>query len=199
MGALLLAVAAGPSPAAAAGKIYRTVDEDGNVVFTDVPPPPGQRGDAVELDAPNSFSPDRQTAPSMSLEAWLERDEAETAEDGDGDGAGTATRYHRLEVVTPPNDAGIRQNAGTVVVTAAVEPELAPGHALQLYLDGSLRQTSRDTTFQLVNVDRGTHAVELRVVDEAGTVLATSDPSVFHLQRRSVILQPAPNSPASAP
>ena len=73
---------------------------------------------------------------------------------------------------------------------AAIEPALAPGHAMQLYLDGTLAQAAPDTTFQLSNVDRGTHSVELRVVDGSGATLINSEPSVFHLQRRSVILQP---------
>ncbi len=182
-GALWALALAAPAVTDAA-EIYRTVDEHGNVVFTDVPPRPGQPGETVELQAPNFFETPPQRATGISLEAWLES-QAESEPD-----EAATVGYERLRVAEPPHDAAIRENAGNVVIRADLQPDLRPGHAVQVYLDGALRQTAHDTTIQLVNLDRGTHSVELRVVDEAGNPLITSEPSVFHLQRRSVILQP---------
>lgn len=167
-----------------AAEIYRTVDEHGNVVFTDVPPRPGEPGEAVELEAPNSYRTPPQRDTGISLEAWLESQEEPEPDEA------APVGYERLQVAQPPHDAAIRDNAGNVVIRADLQPELRPGHAVQVYIDGTLRETARDTTIQLVNLDRGTHSVELRVVDEAGTPVITSEPSVFHLHRRSVILQP---------
>lgn len=184
---LALVLAAGAL--AAETRIYRTVDEDGNVVFTDVPPADGRDGQTVELGPGNTFTPPPTASEGgRSLESWLGREDDQDEAEGD------ATRYRSLRVAGPAHDEALRDNAGNVTVTAEVEPELAPSHVIQLYLDGALQQTGHTTRFELSNVDRGTHQVELRIVDAGGNTLATSEPSVFHLQRRSVLLQPARRS-----
>ncbi|HBO12061.1 MAG TPA: DUF4124 domain-containing protein, partial [Halieaceae bacterium] len=45
------------SGAALAQQIYRSVDEHGNVVFSDQPPAPGQEGEQVELGDLNTAPP----------------------------------------------------------------------------------------------------------------------------------------------
>lgn len=188
-GALVCVVSLLSAPYADAGTtIYRTVDENGNVVFTDVPPKSNEQGAAVKLGDSNSFTPppgENRQPTGRSVEEWLDGDS------GDSDQEPAAGGYASLKVASPANDAAVRDNAGNVTVTASVEPELASDHVMQLYLDGTLRQSGPTTSFQLTNLDRGSHDVELRIVDQGGNVLASSGPSVFHLQRRSVLLQPA--------
>ncbi|MFU8815976.1 MAG: DUF4124 domain-containing protein [Pseudomonadales bacterium] len=170
---------------AAATQIYRSVDEAGNVVFSDVPPPPGRSGSQVELQTPNTIEPPA-TNSGISVADWL------AGQSQQAEAAATQQRYESLRLTHPPHDTAIRENAGNVPVTAELHPELKPGHRVQLYLDGALLHTAPQTEFLLENVDRGTHAVELRVVDDAGNALISSGISTFHLQRRSVILQPPP-------
>jgi hypothetical protein len=162
---------------AAAAQIYRSVDADGTVVFSDLPPSPGRTAEPVEVPAANTFTPPAVTPGRTSA--------------GDAGDGQVASPYQTLRVLDPPHDAGIRENAGNVLVTAQLEPGLRAGHILQLFVDGALHQAARATQFQLVNVDRGTHVLELRVVDGTGNTVAESEPSVFHLQRRSLIMQPA--------
>jgi hypothetical protein len=182
--ALTLLIVAG---FANATQIYKSIDADGNVVFSDLPPAPGTTAEPVELAPANTF-----TAPAASVPGPGGPGQSGAPEDDPA----AAGRYQALRVLDPPDDAGIRENAGNVAVTAELQPTLRSGHLLQLYLNGVLYQTAHAPQFQLTNVDRGTHVLELRVVDEAGNVVATSEPSVFHLQRRSLILQPAPSKPA---
>jgi hypothetical protein len=187
----------------AGSPIYRTVDADGNVIFSDVPPAPGRYTESLELSTPNTFSSPvtagtgpvpAGTGPApagdaVRLEVWLA--DGEGARDPDA----AARGYQLLRITAPPDDAGLRDNAGNVTVLGELHPALLPGHAVQLYLDGALQQSAAQPQFQLLNVDRGTHTLQLRVVDASGTVLISSAPSVFHLQRRSLILQPAPGKP----
>ncbi|MEQ8857052.1 MAG: DUF4124 domain-containing protein [Pseudomonadales bacterium] len=183
--AIVLATLAG-NDAAAATKIYRTVDEDGNVVFTDVPPRNAEPETAVEVETPNSFAPPDIASEGKSVAEWLGNDgDPEEAEEG------TVTSYQSLRIASPANDEPLRDNAGNVSVSAAIEPALGAGHVMQLYLDGKLAETGTTTSFQLSNVDRGTHNIRIAVVDATGSTLISSEPTVFHLQRRSVILQPA--------
>ena len=57
-------------------------------------------------------------------------------------------------------------------------------------MDGApMGPPNRSGTFPLANVDRGTHQLQVRIVNDAGEVLLNGQPSVFHLQRFSA-LQP---------
>jgi hypothetical protein len=177
-----------PAAADAATRIYRTVDENGNVVFTDVPPRQGEVAEAVELSEGSSYQPAPAAEQAASgerpvrLEDWLGEEQ---------DGEPEVQAYTSLRISAPANDASLRDNAGNVTVVADLAPELQAGHSLQLYLDGQLVQTTASgSTFQLANVDRGTHQVEVRVVSASGETLIASSPTTFHMQRRSVILQP---------
>ncbi len=94
--------------------------------------------------------------------------------------------YHLAEVVSPANDAAVRSNAGHVTVLGRIDPQPHCGHRVQLLLDGapagSLAETPR---FSLKNIDRGTHQLQLRIVDTDGTTLFMGKPSSFHLLRHS--------------
>jgi hypothetical protein len=191
--ALLAAMATCVATAApAAAQIYRTVDADGNVVFTDVPPRPGETAEKVELSGGSTFTPPPDPEPTESRLRWssTDTDEQVTADT-------MATVYETVEVVSPGNDETVRENSGNITIAVRVVPELRPGHRVQLELDGQPLQTSQTPTFQLQHVDRGTHQVQVHVLDQAGAVIRSSDPSTFHLLRYSKLT--APNRPVVGP
>jgi hypothetical protein len=54
-------------------------------------------------------------------------------------------------------------------------------------MDGNQSQVrAQGTSFRLENVDRGTHTIGVRVLDDAGNVAAEAPTSTFTLQRVSV-------------
>ena len=152
---------------ALAQQIYKTVDRDGNVVFTDVPPAPSQQAETVNVAPPNTF-----TAPAVESST----DSAEES--------GDATYYRYLEITSPGDEESIRDNAGNVTITAAIEPRLRRSHRMVLVMDeNQTEMTAEGGEFELSNVDRGTHSVSVRVLDRAGVVQAESEPRTFHLLR----------------
>jgi len=183
----------GAASAEAAGRVYRVVDEDGNVVFTDVPPATQPQEANVDVPEPNSFDPIEAGAIGAGDE------ERPTWGDDEDGGDEPAASYYRFGIASPENDASVRQNAGNVTVEVALEPALSPDHRLQLLLDGTPVRTGRETTFELVNVDRGTHSLSARVLDPSGAAVLESTPSVFHLQRYSVLTAPNRPKPSPAP
>ncbi len=97
-----------------------------------------------------------------------------------------AIRY-QLQILSPAADEAIRNNAGTVSVTVEAEPALQPGHFYQLLLDGEpFGAPGEQTSFQLSNVDRGTHQLAVAVVDAQERVLQQSESRSFHLIRTSL-------------
>lgn len=110
---------------------------------------------------------------------------------GVGAFAGEAPRenrnaYTRVTILSPPDDAVVRNNAGGLQVLGQVLPKLQNGHRLQLLLDGVAQGApGRTPRFSLENVDRGTHRLLIRIVDETGRVLFTGTSSTVHLLRHS--------------
>ena len=179
---LLLTLALATS-ASAATKIYRVVDADGNVIFTDVPPEQRrgseQTSEVVDVPPANAYdSPDRRRD-DTGRDLWIVDDP--NAEQGETTDAPVA--YSEVVVLSPAADEAVRANDGTIFISGAVRPELGEGHQVQLTLDGAVHSRSDSAQFTLTNMDRGTHTISLSVVDQNGAVLAGSPTHSFHVLR----------------
>ena len=175
--ALCLVLASSP---VLAQKVYKVIQPDGTVLFTDSPSP-GDAAEEVEV-APINTTPPLAT-PTDAF------DDTPAAELEKG--------YQAVRITRPANQETIRDNAGTVNVDVALEPPLRSGDRLELNLDGRSIGGGRKTGFTLTELDRGAHSLQAVVKDSAGKVVARSPSITFNLQRRSAILQPAP--PKAAP
>ncbi|MEQ9451416.1 MAG: DUF4124 domain-containing protein [Pseudomonadales bacterium] len=170
--------------AEAATRIYKTVDKDGNVVFTDTPPP--NRTDPVDLKQTNEYSPevsnqrgtDRRVPPPVAGEE--EPDDV------------VPFSYESIKLVSPEADLALRDNAGNVTVSVSLSPGLRQGDTLEVLLDGKVVASGAQTEVQLENVDRGSHEVAARVVDKSGNTAIRTEPSTFHLLRYSALQRKAP-------
>jgi len=180
---LLLAgiLATAAVPFAAGAGIYKSVDEDGNVTFSDSPSPGAEEIEKKEIP----------TVPSTAPRADFSRDK-----NGDSDDGETTARYRNIAIVSPENDTAIRENSGRLSVSVALEPALAQTHEIVIYMDGSEAARSRSPAFQFSNVDRGTHTLAAAVVDAEGNELLRSDSISFTLLRHSV-QHPNPNNPGA--
>jgi hypothetical protein len=181
--ALILGLAAVCGHAVAQDQIYRTVDSNGNVVFTDVPPinrqgqPDGQK---VLVEPSNTYEPPVMSAPAAGSTST---------------GGGGSNYYSELAVVAPVEDATIRDNSGEVMVQAVVTPPLRSDHRMLLVMDGAPTEVEAvDGVFELSNVDRGTHTAGARIVNGDGVVQIESPAVTFHLLRYAL-----PETPAPAP
>jgi len=170
----------------ASAQIYKTVDANGNVVYTDIAPiersgqPPPQE---VNVQPINSYEPP--AAPQSSNSS----NSAPT----------TPSYYAQLEVISPTEDETIRDNAGNVQIEVAISPPLRSDHRLLLVLDGSPTDVEAvNGVFEISNVDRGTHTAGARAVDRLGNVLIESAPATFNLMRVSIDSTPIP-TPHAAP
>lgn len=175
-GILLLAWA---SAQAGQGRIFKTVDADGNVVFTDIPPREDQTGQQIVIEDPNSFAPEAAAAPT---DQWIVEPEADAEE--------APFAYRSLAIASPADDEAVRENAGNVTVVTNVNPNLRTGHVMRLLVDGQAAGEGRQAEFSLENVDRGTHTLTVEIVDDNGDVLIRSPSTTFHMLRASIARQP---------
>jgi len=151
--------------------VYKSVNADGVVIYSDTYVEGAER---IRVRDSKSTT----TAPA---------EQADQQEQGTAAAPGTGG-YESLEVVQPENDATIRSNEGNVSVGLAVSPGLAQGHKVKIVVDGNELEGEMPTTqFALSNLNRGTHTLVTRIVDEAGNVLISSNPITFHLRQASIL------------
>ena len=158
------------SPLAFAAAVYKNVQPDGTITYSD------QKAEgAEELKLPELQT---YTAPPLG------GDRASDAATGAADPA-DAIGYKSIVIGSPENDTTLRDNAGNVSVSLTLEPALQVKHSVDIRMDGQSIGKGRGTTISLTNVDRGTHTIEAVVLDETGKEVARSAPTVFHLNRAS--------------
>ena len=167
----LLLIAVLLFPLAGQAEIYRSTDAEGNVVFTDTPPPHGSTSDRVEIQRINTVEP----PPPINLPQ--QKTEAPKPE---------APPY-TIQIVSPAPETSFPMGPGNFTVSVLVTPALAKYEGLQLFIDGTPQGSpQRDTMWDLTNVFRGQHDLTVSVVDSAGKTIVTSDPVRVYVHRPSI-------------
>ena len=166
--------------AASHAEIYKTIDKDGKVVFTDTPE--GQPAESVKLKKGSTIS----LPPVKALPPGQTGDSKESA------------NYRELTIKQPDQNATIR-GSGSFSVLAAISPRLRPGDSVQLYIDGKpYGQKQKGLLFNLTNIERGTHNIEVKVLNSDGRVLKSANVTV-HIHRSSVLRDPNKNNADFSP
>lgn len=149
--------------------IYRQVDADGRITFTDTPVVGAERlaqGGGNTYRAP----PKQQSIAEVTEPAQTQ-----------------STSFVGYDSVTIdwPQEEAIRANNGTIRIVATTQPELQQGHHATLLVNGQVVQQRDDLTFNLTEMDRGTHEVAVRISSSSGQALAESRPKIIHILRAS--------------
>ena len=166
----LLCLLAAAAAAAATQEAYRWVDEDGIVHYSDRP---REGAEAIVLPKPNVANTRRVPSPG-----------AQSQPDNEDDGE-QQSGYTSIEIVAPKAEETLWNIEGVLNVSVALEPGLQPGHQVRAYFDGEMQPVS-GTSFELQEVWRGTHNIQVEVVDATGKVMIRSQPSRFYVQQNTV-------------
>jgi hypothetical protein len=164
---LALLVAAG-----AFAEAYTWTDEEGIVHYSDRPHPGAKLVELGEFIASRPRTTTRPTTPAAS------------PSDGDSDEA-AAPGYSSLEITSPVAEETLWNIEATLNVNLALTPALMPGHQVRAYFDGTPQMVSGES-FQLEEVYRGVHNLQVEVIDETGKLMIRSRPNRFYVQQNSV-------------
>ncbi len=93
--------------------------------------------------------------------------------------------YATLEIASPSAEETLWNIGGTLDVSLSLSPALRPGHQVRAYFDGSPQMVG-GANFQLQEVYRGVHNLQVEVVDEAGKLMIRSRPNRFYVQQNVV-------------
>ncbi|NKF52160.1 DUF4124 domain-containing protein [Shewanella sp. WXL01] len=150
--------------------VYRWVDENGKVHYSDEP-----RENATEVQ----LNDNTQNNITVVQPTPITRSTKPSPD---------AQPNYKVVIASPAEEATIRDNNGNITVTANIEPKLPKGAFFTLSLNGQLKvQPQTSSIFRLTNIDRGAHTIVVNVVTQNGKVLASSPARTVFLHRASVI------------
>jgi hypothetical protein len=172
----------------AADKIYKTTDEYGATLYSNVAPGP----DAEEVDVPQlSIIP----PPEYDEESMQDpmRPPLELAQDTSQETRKTRSgNIYKLDIVQPENNQTVPIAGSTVQVELDMQPPLdvTAGHRIEIVVDGVVSKETRDTRVSLPGLDRGAHQVMARIVNDTDDVVQSTRTVNFYAQQEVV----SPNS-----
>ncbi|ARN73580.1 DUF4124 domain-containing protein [Oceanicoccus sagamiensis] len=134
-------------------QVYKSVDKDGNVSYSDQPAPDAK---PVEIQETNS---------AKSVEVPIAVEPLPTAL--------APNSYDMLRINSPANDGIIANGLVPFTVTTSVKPQLKKGHKLQLSIDGVAQDTGQGN-FTVNSISRGEHRLQVAIIDANGTILKQS-------------------------
>lgn len=166
--------------------VYKQVNENGEVVYSDKPAAGAEKMDLPELPT--------YTPPPVPLVR-------------PADAPVESEVYKGLEIVKPADNSTIRNNLGIIEVQLRIEPALKvrEKHRLQFYLDNERYGPLVDkTAIMMSNIERGEHTLSASVFDADGNVVAASNSVTVFVKRESVLHKkdrfvPPPADPDNPP
>ncbi len=141
--------------------VYKKVDADGNVSFSDVPDKSAQE---VYI------------APLATIPALSQDQIARTLQDDPQ--SSTAQTSYTIKIISPTPDQTYYRAADAFSANVQVNPEMKHGDHLVLLVDG--KTSGEDVPPD--QLERGQHQFEARVVSTKGKVLASQSVTFFVLQ-----------------
>ncbi|MCH7820512.1 MAG: DUF4124 domain-containing protein [Proteobacteria bacterium] len=149
---------------------YKWTEEDGVVHYSDRPREGAERVELADSERPNRtrFSPSRSTdaAPAIVQMATF--------------------RYESLSVASPSPEETLWNIGGVLNVTLVLDPGLQAGHQVRVYFDGGEPTIVTGQNFQLEEVYRGVHNIQVEVIDETGKLMIRSVPNRFYVQQNTI-------------
>ena len=177
------------SAAAGATEVYRHVDKDGVVHYSDQPPTKGARPAVlppIQVVGPVGGRPTPGSSPGTAV-----------ITDADLTGAAPLS----VSIMSPTPDQTLRRDDRLLPVSVRMNQPLPQGHGLLYLLDGTARnaEPTRALNFTFAGVERGEHLVAVATVDTNGREIARTAPVIVHMKPGSLPTQERPPAPARGP
>lgn len=152
-----------------AQEIYKVVNEDGSVTYTDKP---AVNAEPIELGPDNRMSLPS-PAPQVSLPS----------------STNTAQKKPEttIKVVSPKPEATVRNNAGNMTIAANVQRPDKQGK-FKLFINDQLVMEQPSAVFKLQGINRGAHTFYITHTDNTGKTLASTSPQTFYLHQASRLI-----------
>ncbi len=162
---ILFAILLSPLPASA--EIYKWVDDEGNIVYSDTP---NNRAEEYEPPSLNAI-PMPKPAPKSEQKKKPE-----------------SPGYQSFRIVSPAPEQVVRDNSGNLTIQLASKPPLQDGHYYSVLVDGYVMvKKTTDNTITLPGINQGEHKIRVLIRDASGKTLAKTGSVIVHMKRRGTV------------
>lgn len=170
---ILMACSLAMATNAMSADVYKVVDEDGNVTYTDKPPPDGSK--PIKL-APISVV----EAPTYEQP---EKADAEGEESKEMTLPYLRKQYSDFAIVSPQQEESVWHPEAAMPVAWSTRYQLQEGMQVTVYVDGKQIAKTSDQIIPVPNIERGEHKVEAQLTDSKNRRVATAEPVTFFVRR----------------
>lgn len=165
--------------AAAPQEIYRWVDKNGIVHYSDQPDSPDAK--LIDVIEPNAYE----------WEAPVTGAPDDTGRAGDEP---AVAAYDSLSIVSPTPDQTFFGADATVNAALELDGTLRPDHSVVFFLNGN-RRSADGLGMQLSNLARGTYFLRASILDQNGNPVVSSQQITFHVRQPSIHSPQSPQAP----
>lgn len=161
------------SLAAASQEIYRWVDKNGIVHYSDQPDSPN--AELIDVIEPNAYEGEATTQDSgASAPASADEEASEPS----------VSPYESLSIVEPTPDQVFFGSDAAVSVQADLQGTLRPDHSVVFFVNGN-RTPSNGLGLQLSGLARGTYFLRASILDRNDKPVISSQQTTFHVRQAS--------------
>jgi len=153
-------------------QVYKVVDKDGNVTYTDQAPADGSG--PIELKPISVVeAPTYQTAPKTDD---AEADQEMSVRD-------LRKNYRDFAIVSPQQEESVWQPDGAFPVAWNTKYALQEGMQVTIFLDGKKHTTTSQQMVPMANLDRGEHVLTAQLRDASNRLIAEAAPITFFVRQ----------------
>lgn len=162
-----------PLSVLAEGDIYRVVDKDGNVTYTDQRP----SAEAQAMDLPELSVIETADLPPADTESAVEEIKPPTPRE-------LRRLYSDFRITQPRQEETFWGTGNTVVVAWGSTQPLLPDLSVRLYVDGQAEDVAGSGSVSLT-LNRGEHTVYAELLDARNRRIVTTDTITFFVKQYS--------------
>lgn len=149
--------------------VYKTVDKDGRVIYTDNPK--DENAKKVELREINTVQGAQPLPQSTPVDSFNSQ---------------PAAVNYQINIISPRNDVSIPVGQRDLAIAITLQPALEAGHLLVYFLDGELLEETTANNIIVKDVPRGTHTLVVEAINQDGQSLGTSAPVIVNVIRPNI-------------
>lgn len=160
-------------------QVYKTVDENGNVTYTDQPPKDGSHPITLKpisvIEAP-------------TYEAKTPAGDSDVTEEEAREKPLRFLRkhYEDFEIVSPKNEESIWYTEGVITVAWGTGNPVEPGMQVTISVDGASQPPTGERVLAIEGLERGEHTVTAELKDARNRSIATAAPVIFFIRQPNI-------------
>lgn len=158
-------------------QVYKTVDENGNVVYTDQPPMDGSK--PVELRPLSVIEAPEYKTPAGDQNVAEEEEEEKPLRF-------LRKYYEDFAIVSPQPDESIWYSENVITVAWGVANAPQPGMQVIISVDGRAQPPTGERVVAFTGLERGEHTATAELRDARNRRIATAQPVTFFIRQPNI-------------